>query len=116
MLPFRYEWFEELSVEVVTFFFFAFTAYKFQPASNNPYLQLNQEETEDLINNTAEMIHLSDDFNLNTNDTDTVFDIIENDSNKSQKQQDEQQECLQPSGPDSVNPNLFSRNNKTSNI
>jgi hypothetical protein len=42
VIPFRYEWFDELSVEVVTFTFFALTAYKFQPASNNPYLQLSQ--------------------------------------------------------------------------
>lgn len=111
MLPFRYEWFNELSMEVVTFTFFAFTAYKFQPASNNPYLQLNQEETEDLINNTTEMIHLSDDFNLNANDTDTVFDMVKYETKKSD--QEEQQECLQPCGPDSVNPNLFSRNNKS---
>ena len=55
ILPFRYEWFDELSTEVVTFTFYALTAYKFQPASNNPYLQVSQngndyeEEAENLI-------------------------------------------------------------------
>jgi hypothetical protein len=44
VLPFRYEWFDELCTEIVTFTFFAMTAYKFQPASNNPYLQLSQDE------------------------------------------------------------------------
>lgn len=107
MLPFRYEWLDELSMEVVTFTFFAFTAFKFQPASNNPYLQLNQEETEDLINSNAEMIHLSDDFNLNMNsiETDTVFDIADLDLESKQLG-----ESLQPCGPDTANPNLFSRN------
>jgi len=74
-------------------------------------LQLTQEETEDLMNNSAETIHLNDDFNLNisgNNDTDTVFDMIQHELN-SNKQQNET-ECLQPSGPNSANPNLFSRN------
>lgn len=118
MLPFRYEWLDELSIEVVTFTFFAFTAYKFQPASNNPYLQLSQEETEDLIMNNPEVIHLSDDFNLNAsnpNEADIVFDIIEYDSAK--QKEENQTECLQPCGPDTANPNLISRtmNNKFSN-
>lgn len=42
ILPFRYEWFDELVTEVVTFVFFALTAHKFQPTVNNPYLQLAQ--------------------------------------------------------------------------
>lgn len=40
----RYEWLDELVTEVVTFVFFVLTAYKFQPAVNNPYLQLAQDE------------------------------------------------------------------------
>lgn len=116
MLPFRYEWLDELSIEVVTFTFFAFTAYKFQPASNNPYLQLSQEEFEDLIMNNAEIFHLSDDFALhanNTNDADIVFDIIEHDSTKQQLKQTT--ECLQPCGSDTPNPNLISRSNNKNN-
>lgn len=60
------------------------------------------------MNNSAETIHLNDDFNLNisgNNETDTVFDMMQHELN-SNKQQNET-ECLQPSGP---NPNLFSRN------
>ena len=64
------------------------------------------------MNNSAEMIHLNDDFNLNSstiNETDTVFDMIQHELNSNNKQQTET-ECLQPSGPNSANPNLFSRN------
>ena len=43
-VPFRYEWLDKLSTESVTFLFFALTAFKFQPAVNNPYLQLSQDE------------------------------------------------------------------------
>jgi hypothetical protein len=78
VIPFRYEWFDELSTEVVTFVFFAMTAVKFQPASHNPYLQLNQDEDEEtgqmeLTNNpqTQKLLaDLDDDF-----DTDEVFDL-----------------------------------------
>ena len=40
----QYEWLDKLSTESVTFLFFALTAFKFQPAVNNPYLQLSQDE------------------------------------------------------------------------
>ena len=33
-----------MCTELVTFLFFALTAFKFQPAVNNPYLQLSQDE------------------------------------------------------------------------
>lgn len=44
IVPFRYEWLDKLCTELVTFLFFALTAYKFQPQTNNPYLQLSQDE------------------------------------------------------------------------
>uniref|UniRef100_H3B815 G protein-coupled receptor 108 n=1 Tax=Latimeria chalumnae TaxID=7897 RepID=H3B815_LATCH len=43
-VPFQWQWFYELLVEVSTLVFFVLTGYKFQPASNNPYLQLPQDE------------------------------------------------------------------------
>lgn len=49
----RYEWMDELVTEVVTFIFFVLTAYKFQPAVNNPYLQLTQNDDDDDEASTA---------------------------------------------------------------
>ncbi|CAH1787948.1 unnamed protein product [Owenia fusiformis] len=46
-VPFQYEWLDELFKELATFIFFFTTGYKFRPASNNPYLQVPQED-EDL--------------------------------------------------------------------
>ncbi|KAJ8001444.1 hypothetical protein DPEC_G00169560 [Dallia pectoralis] len=43
-MPFRWQWCHELLVEVSTLIFFVLTGYKFRPASNNPYLQLPQDE------------------------------------------------------------------------
>ncbi|KAG2470630.1 RYDEN protein, partial [Polypterus senegalus] len=43
-VPFQWQWFYELLVEVSTLVFFVLTGYKFRPASNNPYLQLPQDE------------------------------------------------------------------------
>jgi hypothetical protein len=34
--------------EMATFVFFVMTGYKFRPAASNPYLQLPQEEEEDV--------------------------------------------------------------------
>uniref|UniRef100_A0A8C9WNS7 G protein-coupled receptor 108 n=1 Tax=Scleropages formosus TaxID=113540 RepID=A0A8C9WNS7_SCLFO len=43
-MPFQWQWLYEFLVEVSTFVFFVLTGYKFRPASNNPYLQLPQDE------------------------------------------------------------------------
>uniref|UniRef100_A0A669B3F2 G protein-coupled receptor 108 n=1 Tax=Oreochromis niloticus TaxID=8128 RepID=A0A669B3F2_ORENI len=43
-MPFRWQWCYEFLVEVSTLIFFVLTGYKFRPASNNPYLQLPQDE------------------------------------------------------------------------
>lgn len=47
MVPFQWQWCQEFLVEVSTLIFFVLTGFKFRPASNNPYLQLPQDE-EDL--------------------------------------------------------------------
>lgn len=47
-VPFRFEWLEVIFFELTTFIFFTFTAYKFQPAINNPYLALAQESDEEM--------------------------------------------------------------------
>ncbi|KAK2909548.1 hypothetical protein Q8A67_005385 [Cirrhinus molitorella] len=46
-VPFQWQWCQELLIEVSTLIFFVLTGFKFRPASNNPYLQLPQDE-EDL--------------------------------------------------------------------
>ncbi|XP_067296700.1 protein GPR108-like [Pseudorasbora parva] len=46
-VPFQWQWSQEFLVEVSTLIFFVLTGFKFGPASNNPYLQLPQDE-EDL--------------------------------------------------------------------
>ncbi|XP_067829121.1 protein GPR108-like [Heptranchias perlo] len=43
-VPFQWQWMYNLLVEVSTLVFFVLTGYKFRPASNNPYLQLPQDE------------------------------------------------------------------------
>ncbi|KAM9792283.1 protein GPR108 [Neosynchiropus ocellatus] len=43
-MPFQWQWCYELLVEVSTLIFFVLTGFKFRPASNNPYLQLPQDE------------------------------------------------------------------------
>ncbi|XP_064428359.1 protein GPR108 isoform X4 [Mirounga angustirostris] len=46
-MPFQWQWLYQLLVEGSTLAFFVLTGYKFQPAGNNPYLQLPQEDEED---------------------------------------------------------------------
>ncbi len=47
-VPFRFEWLEVICFELTTFIFFTFTAYKFQPAVDNPYLALAQDSDEEI--------------------------------------------------------------------
>jgi hypothetical protein len=114
MLPFRYEWFDELCTEVVTFTFFAMTAYKFQPASNNPYLQVSQNDLdeEEIANLNGEEFQLSgakhNDAYLTGNEQ-TVLDLIDPNYRKTADQVNGSSNGLLPSGPDSSNPTLFSR-------
>lgn len=43
-MPFQWQWCYEFLVEASTLIFFVLTGYNFRPASNNPYLQLPQDE------------------------------------------------------------------------
>ncbi|XP_072104165.1 protein GPR108-like [Mobula birostris] len=43
-VPFQWQWMYNFLVEVSTLVFFVLTGFKFRPASNNPYLQLPQDE------------------------------------------------------------------------
>ncbi|XP_026885087.2 protein GPR108 isoform X2 [Electrophorus electricus] len=43
-VPFQWQWCQEFLIEVSTLVFFVLTGFKFRPASNNPYLQLPQDE------------------------------------------------------------------------
>uniref|UniRef100_A0A8C2JEP3 G protein-coupled receptor 108 n=1 Tax=Cyprinus carpio TaxID=7962 RepID=A0A8C2JEP3_CYPCA len=43
-VPFQWQWCHEFLVEVSILIFFVLTGFKFRPASNNPYLQLPQDE------------------------------------------------------------------------
>ena len=45
-IPFRYTWIGELLVESATIGFFIITAYKFRPASKNPYLLVSTSDDE----------------------------------------------------------------------
>ncbi|XP_032756702.1 protein GPR108 isoform X2 [Rattus rattus] len=46
-VPFQWQWLYQLLVESSTLAFFVLTGYKFQPAGDNPYLQLPQQEDEE---------------------------------------------------------------------
>ncbi|KAB1259935.1 Protein GPR108 [Camelus dromedarius] len=47
-VPFQWQWLYQLLVEGSTLAFFVLTGCKFQPARDNPYLQLPQEDEEDV--------------------------------------------------------------------
>uniref|UniRef100_A0A803JWB9 G protein-coupled receptor 107 n=1 Tax=Xenopus tropicalis TaxID=8364 RepID=A0A803JWB9_XENTR len=47
VIPFRWKWMYQLLDELATFIFFVLTGYMFRPASDNPYLQLPQDDDED---------------------------------------------------------------------
>ncbi|XP_068104561.1 protein GPR107 [Hyperolius riggenbachi] len=46
-VPFKWKWMYQLLDELATFVFIVLTGYKFRPASDNPYLQLPQDEDMD---------------------------------------------------------------------
>ena len=52
-VPFKYEWLHDLFRELATIMFFIVTAYKFQPANDNPYLQVPTDDEEDLEMNAV---------------------------------------------------------------
>ncbi|CAI5794088.1 protein GPR107 isoform X2 [Podarcis lilfordi] len=43
-VPFQWKWLYQLLDEMATLVFFVLTGYKFRPASDNPYLQLSQDD------------------------------------------------------------------------
>lgn len=43
-VPFQYDWLHEMFREMATYVFFVLTAYKFRPASQNPYFALNDDD------------------------------------------------------------------------
>ncbi|XP_044766777.1 protein GPR107 [Coccinella septempunctata] len=43
-VPFQYEWLDEMFREMSTYVFFVLTAYKFRPASHNPYFAVSDED------------------------------------------------------------------------
>ncbi|XP_054249294.1 protein GPR107 isoform X1 [Indicator indicator] len=47
-VPFQWKWLYQLLDEMATWVFFVLTGYKFRPACDNPYLQLSQEDEDDL--------------------------------------------------------------------
>ena len=108
-MPFRYEWFNELSSELVTFTFFAMTAYKFQPAVNNPYLQLSQIDEEEMNMKDLNRNEFSPNDNYLSGDTETVLDLIEHNYSSSHL-------IDVPIGANSNNPNLFSRKQQNSPV
>ncbi|KFM12736.1 Protein GPR107, partial [Aptenodytes forsteri] len=46
-VPFQWKWLYQLLDEMATLVFFVLTGYKFRPASDNPYLQLSQDDEDD---------------------------------------------------------------------
>ncbi|KAM6047579.1 protein GPR107 isoform 1-T1 [Chlamydotis macqueenii] len=47
-VPFQWKWLYQLLDEMATLVFVVLTGYKFRPASDNPYLQLSQDDEDDL--------------------------------------------------------------------
>ncbi|XP_044309003.1 protein GPR107 [Varanus komodoensis] len=54
-VPFQWKWLYQLLDEMATFVFFVLTGYKFRPASDNPYLQLSQDDDDDSVDMEAVM-------------------------------------------------------------
>lgn len=112
MLPFRYEWFDELSMEVFTFTFFALTGYMFQPTSNNAYLRVGQEDLD--MEEIEQMLIENEPEKTMDENTMAVLDLIEQDYYVSGLGSEDEVQ-LQPSGPGTRNPTLSSRNKNFTN-
>ena len=78
------------------------TAYKFQPTSNNPYLQVSQEDEES--SNLNELNQQQPNDNYLRGDTETILDLIEHNYSNNSNTTDG---ILQPSN--STSQNVFSR-------
>ena len=86
------------------------TAYKFQPANNNPYLQLSQADDDEEVNmKNLERNEFSSNDNYLNGNTETVLDLIEHNYSNSHQ-------VTTPSGSKSINPNLFSRKQQNSPV
>lgn len=86
------------------------TAYKFQPANNNPYLQLSQADDDEEVNmKNLERNEFSSNDNYLNGNTETVLDLIEHNYSNSHQ-------VTTPSGAKSINPNLFSRKQQNSPV
>ena len=84
------------------------TAYKFQPALNNPYLHLSQgEDDEETLKNLNSNEFTSNDNYLSGN-TETVLDLIEHNYSNGNLV-DIDGGVMIPNGTNTNNPNLFSR-------
>ena len=86
------------------------TAYKFQPANNNAYLQLSQADDDEEVNmKNLERNEFSTNDNYLNGNTETVLDLIEHNYSNSHQ-------VTTPSGSNSINPNLFSRKQQNSPV
>ncbi|XP_056636052.1 protein GPR107 [Diorhabda sublineata] len=47
-VPFQYGWLHEMFKEMATYVFFVLTAYKFRPASQNPYFALTEDDDDEI--------------------------------------------------------------------
>merc|ERR1739836_375517 len=105
-LPFRYEWFDVLAMEVFTFTFFALTAYKFQPTPNNAYLRVDDEDLD--MDEIHQLLIANENVNQLDENTEHVLDLIEQDYYVSGLGSDDDSLQLQPHGPSSKNSTLSS--------
>ncbi|XP_051893025.1 protein GPR107 [Pristis pectinata] len=56
IVPFQWKWLYQFLDELATLVFFCLTGYKFRPASDNPYLQLSQNEEDVEMDEVVTMI------------------------------------------------------------
>ena len=90
------------------------TAYKFQPALNNPFLQLSQADDDETMKSLNNANTPNDEY-LSGN-TETVLDLIEHNYSNNNNLVDIDGGIMVPSGSNSNNPNLFSRKQQNSPV